>query len=64
MKQCEVRKLVKLAKAKNDDIYYKDFAEYLDITKHGFYNWLKGYYDLSDDKLYKLIDVVVDLAMD
>lgn len=64
MKQYEVRKLVKLAKAKNDDIYYKDFAEYLDITQHGFYNWLKGYYELSDDKLYKLIDVVVDLAMD
>ena len=53
-----------MAKAKNDDIYYKDFAEYLDITQHGFYNWLKGYYELSDDKLYKLIDVVVDLAMD
>lgn len=64
MKQYEVRKMVKLAKAKNDDIYYKDFAEYLDITQHGFYNWLKGYYELSDDKLYKLIDVVVDLAMD
>ena len=64
MKQYEVRKLVKLAKAKNEDIYYKDFAEYLDITQHGFYNWLKGYYELSDDKLYKLIDVVVDLAMD
>jgi hypothetical protein len=64
VEQYEVRKMVKIAKAKNDDIYYKDFAEYLNITQHGFYNWLKGYYRLSDDKLERLRDVVVDLAMD
>lgn len=64
MEQYEVRRMVKIAKAKNDDIYYKDFAEYLNITQHGFYNWLKGYYRLSDDKLERLRDVVVDLAMD
>lgn len=64
MEQYEVRKMVKIAKAKNDDIYYKDFAEYLNITQHGFYNWLKGYYRLSDDKLERLRDVVIDLAMD
>lgn len=64
MEQYQVRKLVKIAKAKNDDVYYKDFAEYLDITQHGFYNWLKGYYELSEDKIKKLLEVVVDLAMD
>ena len=38
MEQDEVRKLVKLAKALNDDIYYNQFAEYLNITNHSFYN--------------------------
>ena len=62
--QDKIRKKVKLAKALNDDIYYKDFAEYLNVTEHSFYNWLNGYYNLSKYKLYKLEDVVVDLAMD
>ena len=64
MKQEEIRKLVKLAKAKNDDIYFKDFADYLEITQNSFYNWLNGYYTLSDDKIKKLLEVVIDLAMD
>ena len=64
MKQDEVRKQVKLAKAKNDDIYYKHFASYIGVTEHSFYNWLKGYYKFSDEKLSKLQEVVVDLAMD
>jgi hypothetical protein len=61
MKQEELRKLVKIAKACNDDIYYKDFADYLGITIHSFYNWLKGYYDLSYKKLKELEEVVIDL---
>lgn len=64
MEQYEVRKMVKLAKAKNDDIYYKDFADYLNITQHGFYNWLKGYYRLSEQNIKKLREIVVDLSMD
>lgn len=59
--QDNLRKEVKLAKACNDDIYYKDFAEYLDITEHAFYNWLNGYYNLSDKNIKKLHDLVVDL---
>ena len=62
--QEKIRKKVKLAKALNEDIYYKDFAEYLNISEHSFYNWLKGYYDLCAKKLLKLEDVVVDLAID
>lgn len=60
----DVRKMVKLAKAKNDDIYYKDFAEYLGITDHSFYNWLNGYYELSEDKIEKLLDIVIELSID
>ena len=56
-----LRKEVKMAKALNDDIFYKDFADYLDIAEHSFYNWIKGYYNLSSDKKRKLHDVVVDL---
>ena len=62
--QEKIRKLVKIAKALNDDIYYKDFADYIGISEHGFYNWLNGYYKLSKDKLCKLEDIVVELAED
>lgn len=61
LEQDFLRKKVKMAKALNDDIFYKDFAEYLNITEHSFYNWIKGYYDLSSQKASKLNEVVVDL---
>lgn len=38
MEQDEVRKMVKIAKALNDDVYYRDFANYLKINSHSFYN--------------------------
>ena len=56
-----LRKQVKHAKAEYDDIYLKDFATYIDITEHAFYNWLHGYYDLSSGNAMKLHDVVIDL---
>ena len=59
--QDNLRKKVKLAKALNDDIYYKDFAEYLEISEHAFYNWLCGYYKLSRRNYRKLNDIIVDL---
>lgn len=61
MEQDFLRKQVKLAKALNDDIFYKDFAEYLEITEHSFYNWIKGYYELSRQKARKLYNIIVDL---
>ena len=61
MAQDELRKQVRIAKACNDDIYYKDFAAYLDITENSFYNWLNREYDLSRSKAKKLESVVVDL---
>ena len=64
MEQENLRKQVKIAKAMNDDIYYKDFAEYLDITEHSFYNWLKGYYKLNSTNVRKLRDIVSDLIVD
>lgn len=48
----------------NNDIYYKDFAEYLCVSQNSFYNWLKGYYNLSNRKLNKLNEIVIDLIQD
>lgn len=56
-----LRKQVKHAKAEYDDIYLKDFATYIDITEHAFYNWLNGYYDLSEAKRNKLQAIIIDL---
>lgn len=56
-----LRKQVKHAKAEYDDIYLKDFATYINITEHAFYNWLHGYYDLSDRKFNKLHSIIIDL---
>ena len=59
--QEKLRKQVKLVKAEYDDIYYKNFAEYLDMNEHSFYNWLSGSYKLSADKVSKLQEILVDL---
>lgn len=53
---------VKIAKALNEDIYFKDFADYLNINEHSFYNWLNGYYNLSEEKIEKLNEIIVDLV--
>ena len=56
-----LRVQVKLAKVYNDDWSYKDFAEVIDITAHSFYNWLNGYYELSDRRERKLRELLSDL---
>lgn len=56
-----LREQVKLAKVYNSDWSYKDFAEVIDITAHSFYNWLNGYYELSEEKAKQLHCIVVDL---
>ena len=56
-----LRKKVKLAKACNDWLYYKDLAETLEMANHSFYNWLNGEYELSSQKAEQLNDIVVDL---
>jgi hypothetical protein len=61
-KQDELRKQTKIAKACNDDITYKDLAESIGLSIHGFYNWLHGDYDLSSAKARYLEDIVINLA--
>ena len=55
--QENLRKQVKLLKALQD-ISYKEIAEYLEINKNSFYNWLKGYYDFSAEKEQRLIEIL------
>lgn len=60
-KQDILRKQVKLAKACNDWLFYKDLAETLEISVNGFWNWLSGQYELSNPKARQLQDIVIDL---
>lgn len=60
-KQDNLRKNVKLVKALNDDWSYKAMSEVINITPHAFYNWLHGFYELSNNKRSALESLVADL---
>lgn len=56
-----LRKEVKLLKALQG-VSYKELAEeYLGIRQDSFYAWLKGYYNLGEEKQKQLYDIVVTL---
>ena len=40
---------------------YVELAEHLEIKKNSFYNWLKGYYELGEEKQRRLLDVIACL---
>ena len=52
-----LRKECKMLKALQN-VSYKEMAEYLEITQDSFYCWLKGYYNLSEEKQKRLIEVI------
>lgn len=56
-----LRKQVKLVKVYDSDWSYKNIAQVINVTDHAFYNWLHGYYDLSDRKAAELLDLVCNL---
>ena len=58
--QVILRKQKNIAKALNEDCTYKAFAEALNMTDHSFYNWLKGYYNLSHAKAEYLQSIVIE----
>lgn len=43
------------------NVSYKEFAEYLEIKQQSFYNWLKGEYDLCQEKQQKLFEIITNL---
>lgn len=45
----ELRQAVKIFKIKSEK-NYKQIAEELKININSFYNWLNGYYELSQEK--------------
>lgn len=55
--QNELRKKIKLLKALQG-VSYNEIAEHLEIHKNSFYNWLKGYYNLSAEKENRLIEII------
>ena len=55
--QEKLRKEVKLLKALHG-ISYNDIAGYLEIHRNSFYNWLKGYYNLSAENEKRLIEII------
>ena len=55
-----LRKEVKLLKALHG-ISYKEIAEFLEIRLDSFYNWLKGYYEFSEERQRRLLDVIACL---
>ena len=42
-------------------ISYKELAEYLEIRQDSFYSWLKGYYDLGEERSKRLQGIITNL---
>lgn len=55
-----LRKECKLLKAMQG-ISYKEVAEYLELKQDSFYCWLKGYYDLGENKQRQLKEIISNL---
>ena len=60
MKQDDLRKQIKLLKALQG-ISYKEISEYLEINTNSLYNYLRGAYNLSDEKADTLRDIISNL---
>ncbi len=59
--QNELRTKIKLLKALQG-ISYREIAEHLEIQRNSFYNWLNGYYDLSEERENRLIEIISYLS--
>ncbi|MBQ7977335.1 MAG: helix-turn-helix domain-containing protein [Clostridia bacterium] len=55
--QDKLREEVRVYKAKRK-VSYKQIAEELKISINSFYNWLKGYYDLSVEREVSLRGII------
>lgn len=57
MEQDNLRKRVRILKALQS-VSYKEVSEYLEIHTNSFYNWIKGYYNLSEEKANRLNEIL------
>lgn len=55
-----LRKECKMLKALQG-VSYKELAEYIDIRQDSFYSWLRGYYNLSQEKQDQLRQIIETL---
>ena len=55
--QENLRNKVKLLKALQG-VSYSEIADYLEMHRNSFYNWLKGYYNLSAEKEQRLNEIL------
>ena len=46
------------------NITYRELAEYLEISRNSFYNWICGYYNLGDEKQQRLKEIINNLKED
>lgn len=58
-----LRKLIRLAKAIDSDITYKELANIIEITPGAFYNYLNGYYEISYSKKKLLKEYLEDIII-
>ncbi len=56
----QARKEVKLLKAIND-ITYLEFAEMAGLNKNSMYCWISGQYNLGEDKLDEVSELIMNL---
>ena len=59
--QNELRNKVKLLKALQG-VSYNEISQYLEIHRNSFYNWLKGYYNLSAEKEERLREILSNIS--
>lgn len=52
-----LRKECKMLKAMQG-VSYKELAEFLEVRQDSFYSWLKGYYDYSDRRQFRLKEIL------
>lgn len=63
MSDQELRRKIKILKATEAIENYYEIAELLEISCKSFYNWLGGYYNLSESKKKNLIEIINDLTI-
>ena len=63
MNDTVLRKQVKILKATEAINNYYEIANLLEISNKSFYNWLSGYYNLSEQKKKKLNVLISDLSI-